>query len=151
MPLEEALAFVVDTLRGYDLKKEIKLIASGKIITGFDIIKVMALGANACNSARGMMFALGCIQALKCDTNECPTGVTTQDPDLTRGLVVSDKAERVKNFQKETVDAALELLAAMSMEDFSELQRTDIRKRVEQHTFQSFEEIYPSVEVGAYL
>ena len=151
MPLEEALVFVTDTLRGYDLKKEIQVIASGKIITGFDIIKTIATGADACNSARGMMFALGCIQALKCDTNECPTGVTTQDPALTRGLVVSDKAERVKNFQKETVDAALELLAGMGMDDFSQLKRHHIRKRVEPHTIKSFEELYPSVEMGAYL
>jgi glutamate synthase domain-containing protein 2 len=151
MPLEEALAFVSDTLRGFDLKKEIQIIASGKIITGFDIIKAIATGADACNSARGMMFALGCIQALKCDTNECPTGIATHERNLTRGLVVSDKALRVKNFQKETVDAALELLAGMGFEDFSELKRDDIQKRVEPHTIKSFEELYPPVEVGAYL
>lgn len=151
MPLEQALAFVTDTLRGFDLKKEIKIIASGKIITGFDIIKVIATGADTCNSARGMMFALGCIQALKCDTNECPTGVATQEPNFTRGLVVSDKAKRVMNFQKETVDAALELLAGMGFEDLSQLKRADIKKRVESDKTKSFEDLYPSIEVGAYL
>ena len=151
MPLEEALVFVTDTLRGYDLKDDIHIIGSGKIITGFDIIKTMALGADLCNSARGMMFALGCIQALKCDTNECPTGITTHDPNLTRGLVVPDKAERVANFQIETVEATLELLAGMGMKDFSELNRSDIQKRTEPETFRTYEEIYPSVKKGAFL
>lgn len=151
MPLEEALVFVTDTLRGFDLKKDIILLAAGKVITAFDIIKTIALGADICNSARGMMFALGCIQALKCDTNECPTGVTTHDPNLTRGLVVSDKAERVANFQSETVKAALELLAGMGLEDLGQLNRSHIQKRTEPETIKSFEDIYPSVELGAYL
>jgi len=151
MPLEEALVFVTDTLRGYDLKKDIKIIAAGKVITAFDIIKSVALGADICNSARGMMFALGCIQALKCDTNECPTGITTHDPSLTRGLVVEDKAERVANFQSETVKAALELLAGMGLNHFDELKREHINKRTEPETIKTFEEIYPSIEVGAYL
>jgi glutamate synthase domain-containing protein 2 len=151
MPLEEALVFVTDTLKGFDLKKEIKIIAAGKIITAFDIIKACALGADICNSARGMMFALGCIQALKCDTNECPTGITTHKPSLTRGLVVSDKAERVANFQRETVNASLELLAGMGLTDFSQLKREHIRKRTEPETIKTFEEIYPSVEIGSYL
>lgn len=151
MPLEEALVFVTDTLRGYDLKDDIRIIASGKVITAFDIIKTVALGADICNSARGMMFALGCIQALKCDTNECPTGVTTHDPALTRGLVVEDKAERVANFQQATIKASLELLAGMGLTDFRQLKREHIHKRVEPETIKTFEDIYPSVEIGAYL
>ena len=151
MPLEEALVFVADALNGYDLKKDIKLIASGKIITAFDIIRALALGADMCNSARGMMFALGCIQALKCDTNECPTGVTSHDPSLTRGLVVNDKGQRVANFQEETMNAAMEILAGMGMDDFTKLERSHIRKRTEPETFRTFEEIYPTVERGAYL
>jgi len=151
MPLEEALVFITDTLRGYGLKDDIKIIAAGKVITAFDIIKAIALGADICNSARGMMFALGCIQALKCDTNECPTGITTHDPSLTRGLVVEDKAERVANFQNETIKASLELLAGMGLTDFSQLERHHIHKRTEPETIKTFEEIYPSVEVGAYL
>lgn len=151
MPLEEGLVFVCNTLTGYDLKKDIKVIASGKVITGFDIIKNIALGADMCNSARGMMFALGCIQALKCDTNECPTGVTTHKPNLTRGLVVSNKAVRVSNFQRETVNAALELLAGMGMDNMDQLQRDHIFKRTSPDKFRSFEEIYPSVKPGAFL
>ncbi len=119
MPLVEALVYVTDTLRGFDLKKHITVIASGKIISAYDMIKAFALGADICNSARGMMLALGCIQALKCDTDECPTGITTHNPHLTRGLVVSDKSKRVANFQGETVLAALELLASMGLDYFS--------------------------------
>ncbi len=151
MPLEEALVFVTDSLNGFGLKEEIRIIASGKIITSFDIIRAMALGADICNSARGMMFALGCIQALKCDTNECPTGITTHNPNLTRGLVVKDKAERVKNFQQQTVRSAGELLAGMGFTEFSQLKRSHINKRTEPETFQTFEEIYPSVKKGAFI
>ncbi len=149
MPLEEALIFVTDTLRGYDLKKDIPLIVAGKIITGFDIIKAIALGADLCNSARGMMFALGCIQALKCDTGECPTGITTHDPALTRGLVVGPKAQRVANFQSETVAAARELLAGMGLTAFGELTRAHVRTRTAPHTMKSFEELFPTVAAGS--
>ncbi len=143
MPLEEALVFVSDTLHRYGLRKELRIIASGKIISAFDMIKAFALGADICNSARGMMFALGCIQALKCDTDECPTGITTHNPNLTRGLIVPEKARRVANFQSETIQAALELLAAMGCEHFGELTRQHIFKRINAETVRSFAEIYP--------
>jgi glutamate synthase domain-containing protein 2 len=151
MPLEDALIFVSDTLNGYGLKDEITLIVAGKIVTAFDIIKAIALGADLCNSARGMMFALGCIQALKCETNECPTGITTHNPGLTRGLVVGPKAERVANFQRETVKAALELLAGMGLTGFDQLTRAHIIKRVSPYEMRSFEDLYPTVAAGAYL
>src|SRR5699024_1024090 len=88
MPWEEALIFVTDCLKGYDLKKDIKVITATKVFTAFDIYKALCLGADACNTARRMMLALGCIQALKCHTNTCPTGITTIDPKLVRGLDV---------------------------------------------------------------
>lgn len=150
MLLDEALVFVNDTLRGFDLRKDIRIITAGKIISGFDMIRVFALGADICNSARGMMFALGCIQALKCDTDECPTGITTHDPRLTRGLVVRAKAKRVANYQEQTVKAAQELLAAMGLEQFSDLRREHIYRRVAGEKTKSLEEIHPSVEVGSY-
>lgn len=151
MPLEEGLTFAVDTLRGYGLKKDIRVIASGKIITAFDIIKTLCLGADLCNSARGMMFALGCIQALKCDSNECPTGITTHKRPLTQGLVVSDKSVRVANFQGETIKAALELLAGMGVDDLSQLRRSLIYKRTAPDKMASFDILYPPVKEGAYL
>lgn len=105
-PLREALAFVDDCLIGYDLRKDIKIIASGKIISAFQLVKTLSLGADVCNSARGMMLALGCVQSLSCNTNKCPTGVATQDPKLTKGLVVEDKFERVYRFHKKNAPCA---------------------------------------------
>lgn len=96
MPLRDGLVFVYDTLVGYNLKKDIKIIAAGKIVSGFHMARVIALGADVCNSARAMMLSVGCIQALLCNTNTCPVGVATQNKSLMKGLNVDDKAERVK-------------------------------------------------------
>jgi len=115
MPLNDGLAFVHSALIGIDMRDRVKLIAAGKITTGFHLLSKIALGADLCNAARGMMFALGCIQALKCNTNECPTGVTTQSSRLYRGLDVEDKAQRVKRFQRATVESAMELATASGM------------------------------------
>ncbi len=145
MPLEEGLVLVVDTLRKYGLKQNIRVIASGKVITGFDIFRNLALGADLCNSARGMLFALGCIQSLRCDSNECPTGITTHKPGLVRGLVVSDKAERVYNFHLETVKATVELLTAAGISDLSQINRSHIYKKVSPYQMLSFADIYPEI------
>lgn len=100
MPLRDALAFVVDCLMGFDLKKDVKVAASGMIFSGFHLVKNLALGADLCYSARGMMLALRCIQALECNSNKCPTRITTQNHKLVRGLVVENKIPRVANYQK---------------------------------------------------
>ncbi|MFT6867621.1 MAG: glutamate synthase domain-containing protein 2 [Cyclobacteriaceae bacterium] len=112
IPLEPALIFVQSTLIKYNLRDEIKIIASGKVLTAFSILRMRALGADICNSARAFMFSLGCIQALRCNSNDCPTGVATTDKMLAKGLVVTDKSERVYNFHKNTIHAVLELLGA---------------------------------------
>ncbi|MFC3414530.1 glutamate synthase-related protein [Algoriphagus hitonicola] len=112
LPLEPALIFVKAALEKFNLKDEIKLIASGKVVSAFSIVKNIALGADICNSARGFMFSLGCIQSLRCNTNECPTGVATQKRGLVNGLVVTDKAERVYNFHHNTIEAVRELIGA---------------------------------------
>ena len=104
-PLIEGLVFVHNALVGVGLRERIRVIASGRIVTGFDIAQKLAIGADLCNSARAMMFALGCIQAQRCNTNTCPTGIATQDPELVRGLVIDDKAVRVAHFQQNTVRA----------------------------------------------
>lgn len=150
LPLEEGLTFVVDALNGFDLKKEIHVIAAGKVITAFDIFRVMCLGADLCNSARGMMLALGCIQALRCDTNDCPTGITTSRPDLVRGLVVREKWERVRNYQHEAVKDFLALLAAAGLTAVNQLDRSRIHKRVSPDTVRRMDEIHPPVEPGAW-
>lgn len=121
MPFEPALIFVNKTLKNLNIRDKIKVICSGKIISGYSIIRAVAMGADMCNSARGFMFSLGCIQALKCNNNECPTGVATQNKMLMKGLVVTDKSERVYNFHKNTLHAANELLAAAGKNSFAEV------------------------------
>jgi glutamate synthase domain-containing protein 2 len=121
MPLRDGLAFVHSALVGANLRDQIKLGCSGKIISGFDMARVMALGADWCNAARGFMFAVGCIQAQKCHTGNCPTGVATQDPLRQRAINVPDKAERVASFHRETIKALAELVAAAGLEHPTQL------------------------------
>ena len=121
MPFEPALIFVNTTLTNLGIKNKIRIICSGKIISGYSILRAVALGADLCNSARGFMFSLGCIQALRCNNNECPTGVATQDKMLMKGLVVTDKYDRVYHYHKNTLHAANELLAAAGKNNFSEV------------------------------
>lgn len=149
MPWEKALIFVTDALNGYDLKKDIRVITATKIFTAFDIFKALCLGADICNSARAMMLALGCIQALKCDTNKCPTGVATQNPKLVKGLVVKDKWKRVQNYQRRTVSDFLELFAAAGCSQLSELNRSFIYKQKGTEIV-CYEDIYPNVKPGEF-
>lgn len=121
LPLKPALIFVHKVLNKMDLRKDIKIIASGKIISAENIIKMRALGADICNSARGFMFSVGCIQALRCNTNACPTGVATQDEMLQKGLNVVDKAERAYQFHHNTLHATMELLAACGLSSIQEI------------------------------
>jgi len=151
MPLREGVAFVYDVLNGFDLKKHIKIIASGKVATGFDLVKNIALGADMCNAARGMMFALGCIQALECNSNTCPTGVATQDQSLMKGLVVEDKTVRVKNFHNLTVASAVELLGAAGLRETHQLSRAYINRRVSPSVMQSYLETFPYIPAGSLL
>ena len=103
------------------IKQHIKIIASGKILSAASILKLRALGADLCNSARGFMFSVGCIQALRCNTNKCPTGVATKDPKLVKGLVVEDKYKRVANFHLNTLRAVMELIAATGAESLDDI------------------------------
>jgi glutamate synthase domain-containing protein 2 len=151
MPLREALAFVYDALNGFSLKRHVKIIASGKVATGFDIVKNLSLGADMCNCARAMMLALGCIQALECNTNKCPTGVATQDKNLQKGLVVDDKKVRVKNFHHETVKSAVEMMAAAGISDPQKLHRHLIYRRVSASEIKTYAEAYPYILKGSLI
>lgn len=142
MPLMEAVSFVSTTLIKMGLKKHIRLIAAGKIITGFDIIKVLSLGADICYSARGMMFSLGCIQALKCDSGKCPVGIATQEENLYKGLDPSDKKVRVANFHKNTLQAVVELMESSGYKELSDIKSANIFRRISQLETKSLEEIY---------
>lgn len=120
-PLFEGLSYARNVLIGAGLRNDIKLAAAGKIVTAFDIVYAQALGADWCNSARGFMFALGCIQAQACHTNRCPVGIATQDPLRKRALVVEDKADRIANFHKNTMAALAEIVAAAGLDHPSQL------------------------------
>ena len=151
MPLREALAFVENCLIGFNLRERVKLIASGKIFTGFHLIKHLALGADLCNSARGMMLALGCVQSLTCNSNRCPTGITTQNPKLYKGLVVTDKAVRVAQFHEKTLTATAELLGSAGLKHPRLLNRTHLYRRVNQFEIRRYDQIFPYVPAGALL
>lgn len=142
MPLYDALAFVTTTLIHFGLKKQIKLIVSSRIVTGFDILKVIALGADACYSARGMMFALGCIQALKCNEDVCPVGVATQRPHLYKGLDVEDKYVRVAQFHRNTLRATVEIMEACGFKSLEEVSADRFFRKVDSQYTLSFQDIY---------
>jgi glutamate synthase domain-containing protein 2 len=151
MPLREALAFVVDTLIGFELKQMIRVIASGKIFSAFHLVKNMALGADICNSGRGMMLALGCVHSLTCNSNRCPSGVATQDPYLYRGLVVSDKAKRVAQFHAKTVHATADLISSAGLCHTRELNRSHIYRRVSQEKILRYDQIFPDLKPGVLI
>ncbi len=151
MPLTDALVFVEDSLRGFGIRDKIKIIASGRVVTGFDLIRLLSLGADACNSARAMMLAIGCIQALKCNTNRCPTGVATQDKDLQSGLSVTDKKVKVANFHFETVKSAVDMMGAAGIKAPANMNRHHINKRESRSSVRTYAEIYPYVAAGAML
>ena len=151
MPLKDALVIITDALIGFDLKKDIKIIASGKIFSAFHLVKALSLGADACNSARGMMIALGCIQSLECNTNHCPTGVATQRPELAAGIVVTDKAKRVARFHSETVKTVAEICASAGLNSVQALNRSFIYRRISQVDVARYDQIFPYPERGGFL
>ncbi len=147
-PLTEGLIFVHNALVGFDVRRHIRIIAAGKIVTAFDMARRIAIGADLCNSARGMMFALGCIQARRCHANTCPVGVATQDHHLVRGLAIANKAPRLANFQNGTVEAFRELLGAAGLTRPEELEPRHILRRVSSTKVETYAQIYRYLEPG---
>ena len=150
-PLNEALAFVHNCLVGTNLRQHIKLIASAKVVGGFDMAMKMSLGADACNMARPMMFALGCIQSLRCDSDECPTGVATTNLSRSKALVVKDKAIRVCNFHAATLKSFKELSEAMGVHHPSELKPEMISYRINEADSITFADLFHFLEPGDLL
>ena len=150
-PVNEALPFVYHALIGAGLRDEIRLVASGKVARGFDLLVKVALGADTCNAARAFMFTVGCIQALRCHTNSCPTGVATQDASRARAVIVADKAPMVASYQKATVAMFLDLVGAMGLASVSQLGPRHILRRMDDSTARGYDEIYPAPEPGAFL
>jgi glutamate synthase domain-containing protein 2 len=151
MPLRDGLSFAHNALVGVGLRDKIKIGASGKITSAFDMAKVLALGADWCNAARGFMFAVGCIQAQACHTGACPVGVTSQDPARQRAIVVPDKALRVQNFHHNTLHALSELVAAAGLNHPSELRPHHFQRRASSDKVISFAEQYEQVKSGQLL
>ncbi len=151
MPLVEGLTFAHNALRGVGLREKVRIGASGKLIHSFDIAKALALGADWANSARGFMFAIGCIQAQACHTNHCPTGVTTQDPRRYRALVVPDKAERVANFHRNTVKALGDMTAAAGLTHPGGFLPHHLLMREKDRDMVTGEDVYPYMPEGFLL
>jgi len=151
MPGRDGLVFVANALCGAGLRDRVRVTYSGKIFSAFHMIRAFALGADTCNSARAMMFALGCIQALRCNSNMCPTGITTQNPALVKGLHVPSKAERVARYHAATIHALLEMIAAMGLERPDEVGPHHVYRRIDDLNVRSMAEIYRFLQPGQLL
>lgn len=151
MPLVDALIFVQNTLVGAGIRDKIKVGVSGKVISGFDIARLMSLGADWCNSARGFMFAVGCIQSRSCHTNKCPTGVATQDPARQKAIDIPDKSRRVSNFHKNTLKALAEIVGCAGLSHPTELKPHHIVRRQPDGWIKLLSEHYQFIETGSLL
>ncbi|MDG1583295.1 FMN-binding glutamate synthase family protein [Pseudomonas sp. GOM6] len=151
VPLREGLLFVHNTLVGLNLRDKVRLGASGKIVSAFDIASVMALGADWANSARGFMFAIGCIQSQSCHTNKCPTGVATQDKLRQRALVVPDKAQRVRNFHHNTMKALAEMIAAAGLRHPSQIEAKHLVRRMSASEIKLYSQLHVFLKPGELL
>ena len=150
-PLNEALLLVHNTLVGINLRDRVAIGAAGKITSAFHIARALALGADWCNAARGFMFSLGCIQALNCHTDHCPSGVATQDPRRGSKLDVGDKSERVYNFHRNTVKALANMLGSAGLNDPQEFGPEHIMRRISVNKVRSYQELFNFIEPGSLI
>jgi glutamate synthase domain-containing protein 2 len=151
MPMRDGVLFVNSALRGVNLRNQIRVIAAGKVVTGFHIVRALALGADMCNAARAMMLALGCIQARRCNHNDCPVGVATQDPSRVQGLVVPEKAKRVARYHADTIHAFRELIAANGLDAPADIRPRNVLRRVDAVTIKTFDDVYEYLPIGCLL
>jgi glutamate synthase domain-containing protein 2 len=150
-PLTEGLMMLNNALVGCGLRDRVRIGCSGKIATGSDIVKRLAMGADYTNAARAMMMAVGCLQSQRCHTNECPVGVATQDPKRSRALDVPDKTERVYRYQHAVVAEATRLIASMGLHSPAEVGPHHLVRRVDHVTSRSYAELYDWLEPGELL
>lgn len=150
-PLRDGLVFVNRALAGVGLRSKMRLIAAGKAISAFHVVRLLALGADTVNAARAMMFALGCIQSRSCNTDKCPTGIATQDPARYTALDIEDKGQRVFNYHKAMIENLLELLAAAGLEKLEDLRPDHIHHRVGGTVVKHYDEMYPPIPPGCLL
>ncbi|MFF3661043.1 FMN-binding glutamate synthase family protein [Streptomyces olivochromogenes] len=151
LPLGEGLMAVHNALVGVGLRDRIRIGASGKVATGGDLVKRLLQGADYTNSARAMMFAIGCIQAQRCHTNACPVGVATQDERRARAIDIPDKSQRVRRYQQATVKSALQIMASMGVDDPRGLRPHMLLQRVNPHTVRSYAELHEWLTPGQLL
>jgi glutamate synthase domain-containing protein 2 len=151
MPLRDALIFVNNALIGTGLRSDIRLIASAKAFSAFHVLRLMALGADTVNSARGMMIALGCLQSRSCHIGSCPTGIATQDPSRYRALDVDNKAVRVANYHQLTIKNLVELISIAGLERLEQLEPHHINRRVSGTRIMTYKELYPEITEGCLL
>jgi glutamate synthase domain-containing protein 2 len=151
MPLRDGLVFVNRALTGVGLRNKIRLIASGKAVSAFHVLRLLALGADTVNAARAMMFALGCLQSRSCNTDKCPTGIATQDPARYRALDIEDKGQRVYAYHHAMIHNLLELLAAAGLEKLEDLNPSHIHHRVRGTVVNTYAEMYPPISTGCLL
>lgn len=150
-PIRDALIFVNNALLGIGVRDKVRIIASGKMFSAFHVLRALALGADTVNSARGFMLSLGCIQARTCNTDHCPTGIATQNPSRNKAIVVTDKAQRVANFQRETVVNLMELVGAAGLDGIHQLEPKHINRRVQGTDVKSYAQLYPRIEPSCLL
>ena len=151
MPLWDAIVFVNNALIGVGLRHKIRIIAAGKIISAFHMLRAIALGADTINSARGMMFALGCIQSRHCNTDHCPTGIATQNPMRYKALDVTDKGQRVANYHQSMIQHLVDLLAVAGLKNTEAVKPEHINRRVDGADVQTYADIYEYIEAGCLL
>jgi len=151
MPLRDGLVFVNNALIGAGLRERIKIIASGKALSAFHMLRLMALGADTINSARAMMFALGCVQSRSCNTDRCPTGVATQNPARFKALDIEDKSKRVANYHAAMIENLVELIAVAGIESLDKLELRHINRRVSGTIVKNYSELYPCITCNCLL
>lgn len=151
MTIDEGLIFVRNCLVGIDQRDKLKIIASGKVVNGFDLVQKVALGANMCNAARTMLFAIGCIQAVRCNTNTCPSGVATQDRRRMRAVVVDERKHHVAKFHNVNIQSFLDLVGAMGLRSPGELTPNHVYRRTANETEKTYGQLYTFLEPGQLL
>jgi len=150
-PIRDALIFVNSALVGIGVRDKVRVIASGKMFSAFHILRALALGADAVNSARGFMLSLGCIQARTCNTDHCPTGIATQNASRNKAIVVTDKAQRVANFHRETITNLMELVGAAGLESIDQLEPKHVNRRIQGTDVRSYAQLYPCIKSESLL
>ena len=141
-PLREGLVFVHNALVGTGVRDQVRIIASGKAISAFHMLRLLGLGADAINSARAMMLALGCIQARSCHNDNCPAGIATQKANRYNALDIDGKSRRVTNYHQASIKNMLEITSGAGLDTPNDISPDHLNHRVNGNEVKSFAELY---------